>query len=214
MIKTRVAAKVISQQDSQEIIQETIVVGTVHSGPAFTLNVLFLQNAKMRTKVASVQKDLVPDFSLVVDNSTNIALVTTIILATTSRVATSLASRVVTNSANKVATNSANRAVTSLANKAAINSASRAVINSANKVAINSASKAVTNNASKAVTNSVVATSRAAINVSKVAISKAATNSVVVTSNAAVTNKVAIANTSKAAIVSINRDTTPMLHLA
>ena len=192
MIKTRVAAKVISQQDSQEIIQETIVVGTVHSGPAFTLNVLFLQNAKMRTKVASVQKDLVPDFSLVVDNSTNIALVTIIILVTISRAATSLASRVVTNSANKVATNSANRAVTSLASRAAINSASRAVINSASKVA----------------------TSRAVINVSKVAISRAATNSVAVTSNAAVTNKVAIANTSRAAIVSINRDTTPMLHLA
>ena len=198
MIKTRVAAKVISQQDSQEIIQETIVVGTVHSGPAFTLNVLFLQNAKMRTKVASVQKDLVPDFSLVVDNSTNIALVTTIILATTSRAATSLASRVVTNSANKVVTNSASRAVT----------------NSANKVAINSASRAVTNSASKAVSNSAAVTSRAVINVSKEVISKAATNSVAVTSNAAVTNKVAIANTSRAAIVSINRDTTPMLHLA
>ena len=206
MIKTRVAAKVISQQDSQEIIQETIVVGTVHSGPAFTLNVLFLQNAKMRTKVASVHKDLLPDFSLVVDNSTNIALVTTIILVTTSRAATSLASRVVTNSANKVATNSANRAVTSLASRAAISSASRAVINSA--------SMAVTNSASKAFTNSVVATSRAVINVSKAAISRAATNSVAVTSNAAVTNKVAIANTSRAAIVSINRDTTPMLHLA
>ena len=176
------AAKVISQQDSQEIIQETIVVGTVHSGPAFTLNVLFLQNAKMRTKVASVQKDLVPDFSLVVDNSTNIALVTTIILATTSRAATSLASRVVTNSANKAV--------------------------------INSASRAVTNSASKVVTNNVVVTSRVAINVSKVVISKADTNSVAVTSNVAVTNKVAIANTSRAAIVSINRDTTPMLHLA
>ena len=144
MSRTRMAVKVISQQDKTATIQETIVEAHVRNVRESTLNMLILPNERTMMKVASVRKALEP-VSKVADN-VSIDPVTTTIQATISRVVTSSASKAVTSSAAATS-----RAVTS--------SASRVATSSASRVATSPVSRVVT---SKVATSSVAATSSAA----------------------------------------------------
>ena len=188
MSRTRVAVKVISQQDKTATIQEIIVAAHVRNVQESTLNMLILLNERTMMKEVSVQKALEP-VSKVEDNA-NIDPVTTIIQATISRVAINPVSRVAINSVSRVAISPVSKVAISSVSRVATSSVSRVATNPVNRVATSSVaviSRVATSSVSRVVINPVnrVVTSSVVTSLAnRVAISRVATSSVEVTSKA------------------------------
>ena len=208
MSRTRVAVKVISQQDKTATIQEIIVAAHVRNVQESTLNMLILLNERTMMKEVSVQKALEP-VSKVEDNA-NIDPVTTIIQATISRVAINPVSRVAINPVSRVAINSVSRVAINSVSRVAISPVSKVAISSVSRVATSSVSRVATNPVNRVATSSVAVISRVATSsVSRVVINpvnRVVTSSVVTS----LANRVAISRVATSSVEVTSKAIAPM----